>query len=166
MIGESIETLMRRSLHRILCLNCKVIFKDEGTSRALPTSDRFRTMRVRCVKLLDAYSQPTARSQWITVGASYAVLGIWIEPNRVLLRIVGDDPTPVLFPLEMFEITDGQMPHSWVTTSPAPGCLSLEPASWSNSGFWESFFGGDPEARSIFERERERIVGVESLPGQ
>jgi hypothetical protein len=118
-------------------------------------------MKVRCIKLLDSRSRPVERSAWAKVGSIYHVLGIWLEPAQTRLRLVGEEPTPALYELEMFEVASAKIPPTWVVTSPKPGCLSLEPESWNRAGFWERFFDGEPEAVAAFKEEQVRIVAAD-----
>ena len=120
-----------------------------------------RVMKVRCIKLLDSRSRPVDRSSWAKVGGVCHVLGIWLEPAQTRLRLVGEEPTPALFELEMFEVASARIPPTWVGSSPKPGCLSLEPESWSLAGFWERFFDGEPEAVAVFNEEKARIVAAD-----
>ncbi len=61
-------------------------------------------MKVRCIKLLDSRGLPTTRSAWVKIGGTYHVLSIWIEPGQTKLRLIGEEPTPALFEVEMFEV--------------------------------------------------------------
>ena len=115
-------------------------------------------MKVKCIELRDAYGDRVARSTWAKIGGIYHILSIEIDRGQTKLRLVGEEPTPALFEVEMFELVSSVIPPTWVISSPAPGCLSLEPASWARVGFWEEYFDGEPEAVATFEQERERIV--------
>jgi hypothetical protein len=118
-------------------------------------------MKVRCIKLLDSRGLPATRSAWVKVGRTYHVLSVWIEPGQTTLRLIGEEPIPALFEVEMFEVVSSTIPVTWVITSPNPGCLSLAPSAWNASGFWESFFEREPEAVACFEEQRARIVGCD-----
>ena len=118
-------------------------------------------MKVRCIKLLDSRGLAAGRSAWVKIGSIYHVLSIWIEPGRSKLRLIGEEVTPALFELEMFEVVSSRIPPTWVAASPKPGCLAFAPVEWSAPGFWESFFDGDPEAVSSFEQARAKIVACD-----
>jgi hypothetical protein len=110
-------------------------------------------MKVRCLRLTDSSGEPVTNSAWATIGSVYSVLGIWIERGAARFRILGEEPVPALFEIELFEIVDQSLPRSWVVTSPAPETLSFGPASWARPGFWTDFFDGDRQAVRVFEEE-------------
>jgi len=118
-------------------------------------------MKVRCIKLLDSRGLPTNRSAWVKIGGIYHVLSVWLEYGQTRLRMIGEEPTPALFELEMFEVVSSTIPITWVIVSPTAGCLSLAPSAWNSPGFWEAFFDRDPEAVSCFEEERKKIVAFD-----
>jgi len=118
-------------------------------------------MKVRCIKLLDSRGLPTTRSAWVKVGGTYHVLSVWIEPGQTKLRLIGEEPTPALFEVEMFEVVSSIIPVTWVIASPKAGCLSLAPSAWNTAGFWENFFEREPEAVACFEKQRARIVACD-----
>lgn len=115
-------------------------------------------MKVRCVKTLDSAGHEISRSPWLKLGAVYHVLSIWIEPGRTRFRLVGEEPTPVLFDPEMFEVLTSQIPNTWVIASPAPGYFSIAPQAWNLTGFWERYFQGDTVAVAVFDEERTKII--------
>lgn len=119
-------------------------------------------MKVRCVRVIDSMGQPSESSPWLKVGSVYHVLGIWVDPGRIRLRLVGEESTPALFEPEMFEIVSSAIPSSWAIAMPGAGCMSIGPARWSRAGFWEDYFDGKPEAVSSFEAERGLILACES----
>jgi hypothetical protein len=118
-------------------------------------------MKVRCIKLLDSRGCPVERSAWAKIGRVYHVLSVWTEAGHTGLRLVGEETTPALFELEMFEVVSPKIPPTWVVTSPKPDCLSLEPEAWSGVGFWERFFDGEPEAVAAFKEERAKIIAAD-----
>jgi len=120
-------------------------------------------MRVRCIKLLDSLGRPTSSSPWAKLGAVYEVLDILVESGRVSLRLVGDESTPAMFQVEMFEVVDSTIPPTWTVTSAQPGCLYFAPTAWSRPGFWEDFFDGNEKARACFEAERKRIIDAHMI---
>jgi hypothetical protein len=118
-------------------------------------------VKVRCIQLFDSRGLLTTRSAWVKTGGIYHVLSIWIEPGQTKLRMVAEEPTPALFELEMFEVVSSVIPANWVVVSPKPGHLSLAPAAWSVSGFWENFFDYEPKAVASFEEHRAKIIACD-----
>jgi hypothetical protein len=119
------------------------------------------TVKVRCIALFDSRGLPTTRSAWVKLGRNYHVLGVWIERGHTMLRLIGEEPIPALFEVEMFEVVSSIIPATWVIASPKAGCISLAPSAWTVRGFWERFFDGEPEAVACFEEERARIVACD-----
>ena len=111
-------------------------------------------MIVRCTSAV----RPDGESQsdnWFSVGNDYTVIGLFAEGGKgITFRIVSDDHgTPILVAAEMFEVVQGLLPHNWVASGGANGRLVLQPAAWSEPGFWEGYFDGRLEAEAIFDRE-------------
>jgi hypothetical protein len=57
----------------------------------------------------------------------------------------------------MFELTSSRLPSNWLIAIDLEGGLDLSPEAWLRKGFWEDYFGGYPEAKATYEREREII---------
>lgn len=83
---------------------------------------------------------------------------IEMSPERTMLRLIGENPTPALFQTDIFEVVSSVIPPSWIVVSPKPGLLDVGPEPWTRPGFWERYFDQDPEAVAIFKRERERML--------
>ena len=76
------------------------------------------------------------------------------------IRVLGEEGSPgAWYPLSQFEIVDGSLPGNWQINVPRPGMLVFEPLRWATPGFWERLIDGDPNAHSIFEDERRKIIG-------
>jgi len=120
-------------------------------------------MKVRCTKLLDTLGNPQTTSAWLTVGKIYHVLSVLLDAQgRWLLRLVGDSQPGVgLFGLEQFDIVSSKIPERWVVTWNREGVFELTTAAWNEVGFWERYFDGDSNAKTVFEREMAAIVAVE-----
>jgi len=119
-------------------------------------------MKIRCIKLLNVFREPTDDQYWVKLGAIYQVLTIWVDERGVAFRIISErDESPGLHPLEMFEIVSPIIPPNWVIASPSPGCLSLAPEPWTQKGFWERYFDFEPEALECFEREKAKILAAD-----
>jgi len=103
-------------------------------------------VKIRCVKLVDAYRKPVEHSPWAKLGGVYHVLEIYIAPSGCSWRAVGEQPIPSLFPAEMFEVVTSVVPPTWIVTSDGPGYILLAPRAWSESGFRERFLDFEPEA--------------------
>jgi hypothetical protein len=93
-----------------------------------------------------------ATSPWLTVGREYDVLEIFAESERgVLLRIETDESgTPGLWDASLFTTVSAEIPASWSAEVQADGSLTIGPDAWRRSGFWESYFDGDPGAVSVY----------------
>jgi hypothetical protein len=77
--------------------------------------------------------------QGITAGEEYFVIGL----NQVELRIVDDNGEPILYPKELFEVTDPNLPAGWRFCEYEDGEYYLDPIVASVPGFYEEFFGSD-----------------------
>jgi hypothetical protein len=62
----------------------------------------------------------------------------------------------------MFMTSDVSIPPNWIVTIGDGGELEMAPARWTRSGFWESFYDGDPEAGSAFAEELAIILAAAS----
>lgn len=118
-------------------------------------------MKVRCVKLMDAYGVSVVSSSWAAIGDVYHVLGIVFDGSAVRLRIVGREKVPALFELSMFDVVTGIIPNRWTVSSSTRGVLIVGPLAWSVEGFWERYFDGDAEAVELFEKERSDTVAAD-----
>jgi hypothetical protein len=119
-------------------------------------------MKVRCIELKNWRGEPERRSSWLKIGSVYHVLGIQIEPNRTMIQLVGEEPTPALFQPELFEVVSSAIPSVWVIMAPKSGWLSLAPEAWNRPGFWEEFYDREPKAVACFEEYRKLIIESDS----
>ncbi len=119
-------------------------------------------MRVKCVRLSDSKGNELSNSSWYSVGKVYDVLELSVsDKSGVSIRLESDEiGTPALFPLSDFEIVDGTLPRNWIIVARS-GFMRLTPAAWAELDFMYRFFNDDPDAMSIFRRERDIIVGSE-----
>lgn len=108
-------------------------------------------MRARC----KSNACPDGRVAALTVGQSYAVIGI--EAGD--LRVIDDMGAPVLFEPELFEITEAARPAGWVSET-IEGDEYAGPAEFSGVGFWEDYFEQDPDARAAFSRYLNQHLGT------
>lgn len=112
-------------------------------------------MRVR-LKPSSADSHPG----WLTPGRSYVVLEVIHSPHcdgEVGYRIESDDArTPAIFDAGDFLIVDAAVSPSRV--------VIREDGGSAEAGFWESFFDGDPTARSLYDAEIEKLHSVPNSP--
>jgi hypothetical protein len=107
-------------------------------------------VRVRCVALQYRQGGPTVSdaSGWLTIGREYVVLSIECSARggphfRVLTD--EDDRGFGLFPSTLFEITDPRLSARWHCAADAGGSVSIAPPAWLSLGFWDRFFGDDPD---------------------
>ena len=78
------------------------------------------------------------------------------------MPLVGDGLNGIaLFPLDQFEVVSQKIPPTWVVTWSNKGYFELTTDAWSEAGFWERFYDGDPVARKKVEDEMRKIVEAE-----
>lgn len=120
-------------------------------------------MKARCIKLVDHMGNIKERSSWLTLGKVYHVLEVVQDAgNRWLLRLVGDGKNgTALFNLEQFEIASAKIPDNWVVVWNAKGAFSLTTEAWSEPGFWEAYYDGDPSALRKFEDNKKQIIDAD-----
>lgn len=98
----------------------------------------------------------------LTDGHEYAVLEISTRfkmANSFRVEFVeGGLRQSALFDTRVFTVTSHSLPPTWQYFQLESGSFSLCPESWSESGFWESYYDGDPRAIEIYERERAVIL--------
>ncbi|MBI4551290.1 MAG: hypothetical protein HY710_03430 [Candidatus Latescibacteria bacterium] len=84
----------------------------------------------------------------LTPGQPYVVIGIEADE----LRILNDHGRPYLYSRQLFEVVDPRAPEDWVTEVGAEGERYAYPLPLNESGFFEDFFDGKPEAVVTFWR--------------
>jgi hypothetical protein len=100
-------------------------------------------------------------SDALSPGAEYTVLEVSCQadgPNRFRIEY-SDSELPPLFDSRLFEILDSEFHASWELSLEWDGSITIGPAAWSVSGFWEDFMDGDGRAVEIYRSERARIMG-------
>lgn len=124
--------------------------------------DRSPEMIVRCVRIISENTgQLVTNSPWLSIGKLYRVLSLEIAPRYVILiRMIGDEPTPALFDFRQFEIVSENIPSNSVVHFGNTNLFVLGPAKWNVEGFWERYFDGEAEEQRIFDEERE-IIEIE-----
>jgi hypothetical protein len=118
-------------------------------------------MKVVCIRLISPVDgKPLTDSAWVKLDAEYPVLSILAAPGqRVQLQILTEDGQSAgWFDAAMFMTSDASVPPNWIAKVGDGGELEMAPARWTRSGFWESFYDGDPEARSAFAEELSIIL--------
>ena len=63
--------------------------------------------------------------------------------------------------LEQFEIVSAKIPDTWVVVWNAEGAFSLTTEAWSEPGFWEAYYDGDPPALRKFEDGKKQIIDAD-----
>jgi len=118
-------------------------------------------MRVRCTKPSFEGAIPPEGDRWLTIGREYDVLCVsFSADNHVSFRLIGNDKhTPALFGGELFDVTDQSIPKNWVVCKKGEREYTFGPRTWSEVGYWERFFDGDPEAQTVFGQERSLMIG-------
>jgi hypothetical protein len=120
-------------------------------------------MKVVCVQLISPVDgKPLTDSAWVKLDTEYPVLSILAAPGeRVQLQILTEDGQSAgWFDAAMFMTSDASVPPNWIVKIGDGGELEMAPARWTRSGFWESFYDGDPEARSAFAEELSIILAT------
>lgn len=103
--------------------------------------------------------QVRKKMSFVSRDKKYIVLEIGTSRNGdINYRIEGDDNTPVLVNSEDFEIISNKLPTLWVAQWYEVGSLVLRPSAWTRLGFWEEYFNGEPEAKRIYEEEKNKII--------
>jgi hypothetical protein len=82
----------------------------------------------------------------LTSGRLYSVIGI--EGGD--LRLLNDQGRPYLYPAKLFEIVDPREPEDWISEFGKDGERYAYPPPLDNSGFFEDFFDGKPQAVAAF----------------
>jgi len=106
---------------------------------------------------MDGLEHPGLRAN-----AEYYVLGVGNESYRVVNHL-GE---PILYPKELFEVTDVAVPSGWHFRDYDDGEYLLEPASIGKPGFYELWFGSDGDipgqrtARRLFREELARLAAI------
>ena len=121
-------------------------------------------MKAKCINILDAHGRPTTSSAWLTVGKVYTVLSVALDVHcRWSFRLMTDETGHVgIFRREQFEVIDSTLPETWAISWSADGTFELSPPEWLTAGFWEHYFDGDADARSVFQRELAKILASDS----
>lgn len=120
-------------------------------------------MKVKCIRLLNAYGEEVEFSPWLTLGRVYHVLSISIDQNgKRSYGIVsgfreGEWPQMGSHQEECFEVVSDVVPSNW-RTMVYQGITDISPAAWQEPGFYEAFSDHDPATYPIFERERDIIL--------
>ena len=120
-------------------------------------------MKVACVQLISPVDgKPMTDSAWVKVDAEYLVLSVFAVPGgRVQVQILTEDGQSAgWFDAAMFMTSDASVPPNWIVNIRDGGELELTPARWAAPGFWESFYDGDPQARSAFAEELSIILAA------
>jgi hypothetical protein len=92
----------------------------------------------------------------LTPGQQYVVIGIEADD----LRILNDQGSPYLYPHHLFEVIDPREPEDWVVEFGEGGERYAYPPPLNESGFFEDFFDGKPDAVAAFWRAVNQRLAV------
>jgi hypothetical protein len=92
----------------------------------------------------------------LTPGQPYMVLGIEADD----LRILNDQGKPYLYPPEIFNVVDAREPEDWVSEVGEDNERYAYPPLLNDSGFFEDYFDGKPEAVATFWRVMNRRLSA------
>lgn len=121
-------------------------------------------MKVKCIRLLDAFGREVGSSPWLTLGRIYHVMSVEIDADGkrrygiVTSEVAGEWPSMGAHQAECFELLSTTVPSNWRSKISANGTVSIAPGAWQESGFFEAFYDRDLAAYPIFERERDLIL--------
>jgi hypothetical protein len=75
-------------------------------------------------------------------------------------RIVSEDSSglPVVFESGIFDVTDPNLPRSWIVLGIQGATVELGPSEFGTEGFWERVFDLDPDALREFAQARDRVM--------
>ena len=125
-------------------------------------------MKVKCIKLLDAFGKEVEFSHWLTINKVYDVMSISIEQSgEVSYRIVtywrdGEWPDIGLHKACCFEIIDVRAPENWGISISLNGYIEIAPKKWLENGFMEKFYDHEPNVFLTFKEEYDFIVASNS----
>jgi len=123
-----------------------------------------KAMKVKCVRLLDAFGREVASSPWLTLGRIYHVVTVEIDAagkrryGLVTSEKAGEWPSMGEHQAECFELVSATVPSNWRSKIDANGTISIAPGAWQESGFFEAFYDHDLATYPIFEREYNLIL--------
>jgi hypothetical protein len=90
----------------------------------------------------------------------YVVIGIEADEYRIL----NDHGRPYLYSASLFEIVDPREPEDWIAELGEEGERYAYPQPLNESGFFEDFFDGKPEAVATFWRVvNQRLAGARAV---
>ncbi|MFL6201220.1 MAG: hypothetical protein ACJ76J_18775 [Thermoanaerobaculia bacterium] len=92
----------------------------------------------------------------LTPDQPYVVLGIEADD----LRILNDQGRPYLYPHEIFSLVDPREPEDWVREIGPDNERYAYPPLLNQSGFFEDYFDGNPEAVATFWRVMNRRLSA------
>jgi len=92
----------------------------------------------------------------LTPDQPYVVLGIEADD----LRILNDQGRPYLYPREIFSLVDPREPEDWVRETGPDNERYAYPPLLNQSGFFEDYFDGNPEAVATFWRVMNRRLSA------
>lgn len=90
---------------------------------------------------------------YLTNGAVYEVIEVHRGGTRTSFRIASDDGTPALFDARGFATVDDSLPADWRIEA-TPDHVTMGPAEFMASGFWEDYFDRNDVALELYERRK------------
>lgn len=101
-------------------------------------------------------------SAWLTIGATYHVLEILVDPNGnddLTFRIMSDNnETPIIERASQFELVTNSIPRCWSVSFLPDSLLYFAPLEWMERGFWERYFDRNELEQRVFERNYREII--------
>lgn len=91
----------------------------------------------------------------VEVGREYTVISMLMSPVHPLQLqlLVGEPVTPAWFDAHLFSTTSSKIPSNWTIKMDASHMLSMGPAAWRLSGYWESYFNKDEWAIDLYSEQ-------------
>lgn len=123
-------------------------------------------MKVKCVQILDEDTGDILEnSSWLSIGREYHVLSVNMDDGSPLkFQLIGDDgQSPAYHDANQFEVVCNEIPEDWIIDFVSKSYLRLFPKAWSEPGFWEAYFDGEPEAVNLFNKVKDNILKKEDV---
>ncbi len=92
------------------------------------------------MKLVSPVTDDTREFRELTRGETYFAVGVSHENYR----LIPDDGRPALYPKYLFDVVDRGIPAGW-RLDEEEGAYYLGPIATSRPGFYEDWYGSDPD---------------------
>lgn len=108
-------------------------------------------MKVKALNNVAKLLKEHCLGEFLTAGKTYTVIGISLDHYRV----INDCGEPILFPNDVFEIIEHDIPSDWITikeiNEDGDEEYYVDPPGFGVPGFYEDYFDDIPVAVESFE---------------